>query len=590
MSISRLVMDVVLADMASTGIRGLSDRVKGLGAAGREASAQFERMGDHVAAALKGASVTREVKAALVDGGLEAASSLQAELLKVRMNLPLDVDADKAMADIRAEAEKLAVPLPFDTKGLVAAANELQKSGMSLQDITGGGLRAVGMAAALSDQSPAQTASQAAVLQSKFGATGAELPGLMDLASRSADASRADIGSIIGGLSQVSGAQGKLSAEEQMGILALASSKGIDGTSAGTSLTGILRALPMMEKRSGGRVQAYDASGQFVGLPALLEQLRTVSERLTPEKRDRMRQRLFGEDASTNALVEALLQRGALEKVMADTKGSRSLESKAAILAGGEAASWDAVRGSGESLLAAVYDPLLDPSTGLAGQMNAMLAQAQAAVKANPAIGQAVSGASVAATAAAGLYTVYQLGAAGKAGLGGLKALRGAAGQAATEQVGAEAAKLRGFMPVFVTNWPTTLTSGGGVAGAAAAAANSGGALGKAGALGTAAAAGWAAGSLIQDHLIKDKPAEKYVQGYIGQTLLSSPFALMASDETKQGWRDSANGIDMVRALRDALHLNVEMQVNVDQNGNASVVTDRAPDAVRIAGARSGVP
>jgi len=99
-----------------------------------------------------------------------------------------------------------------------------------------------------------------------------------------------------------------LSIEDTTGALAQFASAGLLGSDAGTSFKTMLQRLTPQSDEAADLMNqlglnAYDASGQFIGLEAYAGKLRDGLSRLTPEARNAALATLFGSDAVRAAAV-----------------------------------------------------------------------------------------------------------------------------------------------------------------------------------------------------------------------------------------------------------------------------------------------
>jgi TP901 family phage tail tape measure protein len=190
------------------------------------------------------------------------------------------------------------------------AIEELGKAGISTEDILSGGLNGALSVAAAGNLEVAKAAEIAALAMQQFGLSGDQIPHVADLLAAAAGKS---LGSVedLGMALQQSGLvanQFGLSMEDTTGALAAFASAGLIGSDAGTSLKTMLLMLANPSKESAGLmkelgINAYDASGQFVGLTSLAGQLQSKMAGLTQAQRDQALAQIFGSDALRAANV-----------------------------------------------------------------------------------------------------------------------------------------------------------------------------------------------------------------------------------------------------------------------------------------------
>lgn len=216
----------------------------------------------------------------------------------------------KQLMDLRAAALQAGADTAFSATQAAKAQEELAKAGISVQDILGGGLKGALDLAAAGQLDLGQAAEIAATAMVQFKREGKDVPHIADLLSAGANKAQGtveDMGMALkqGGL--VAGQFG-ISLEETTGGLAAFASAGLLGSDAGTSMkTMLLRlanpAAETAELMDRLGINAYDASGQFVGLAGLADQLRSKLSGLTQEQRNAAMAQIFGTDAIRAANV-----------------------------------------------------------------------------------------------------------------------------------------------------------------------------------------------------------------------------------------------------------------------------------------------
>lgn len=234
------------------------------------------------------------------------------------------MDFDKAMSGVRANVE--ATPAQFEalTKNVrsagtefgftatesAGAAEELAKAGLTTADIMGGALTGALTLAAAGGVSAGEAAETAAMSMSMFGLKAGDVGRIADVLANGANQSTASIGSLSQGLQQggnVAAAFG-LTLEDTVATLAMFDQNGLKGSDAGTSLKTMLSALAKPSKQAAAAmselgIETFDASGKFIGMSALQEQLKTKMSGLTQEQRNQAMATIFGSDAMRAANV-----------------------------------------------------------------------------------------------------------------------------------------------------------------------------------------------------------------------------------------------------------------------------------------------
>jgi TP901 family phage tail tape measure protein len=195
----------------------------------------------------------------------------------------------------------------------LAAQAELAKAGLEIEDILAGGL--VG-ALALASAGGLQL-EDAAVITSNalntFNLSGEEASHVSDVLAASANKSAATIDDIALALQQAGLVANGLgvSFEEANGVLAAFAQNGLRGSDAGTSLKNALLRMSApteiaAETMAKLNLSFFDANGNFIGIAAAAEELKTKLAGLSDEQRNAALALIFGVDAirSSNLLFQ----------------------------------------------------------------------------------------------------------------------------------------------------------------------------------------------------------------------------------------------------------------------------------------------
>jgi TP901 family phage tail tape measure protein len=201
----------------------------------------------------------------------------------------------------------------FSASEAAEAQAELAKAGISTADILSGALTGSLDLAAAGGLGLAEAATVAAQAMNTFGLRGRDVGRIADTLAAGANKSAADV-SQLGQALQQSGLVAKqtgLELDDTVGILSAFADRALIGSDAGTSLKTMLqRLVPQSDEAAEAMealgISAFDASGEFVGLPALAGQLQTSLGKLTPEARSSALAVIFGADAvrAANVLYE----------------------------------------------------------------------------------------------------------------------------------------------------------------------------------------------------------------------------------------------------------------------------------------------
>jgi TP901 family phage tail tape measure protein len=333
-------------------------------------------------------------------------------------------DFDKAMSNVKAATHESAANMAllrqaaidagaktaFSATEAAGAIENLSKAGVSTNDILRGGLNGALALAAAGELDVADAGEIAATAMTQFHLAGKDIPHVADLLAAGAGKAQGEVSDLAMALKQggLVASQAGLSIEETTGTLAAFAAAGLIGSDAGTSLrTMLLRlmnpsgeAADLMEELG---IHAYDASGAFIGMAPLAEQLRTKLGKLSQEQRDAALATIFGSDAIRGANV--LYAGGA--KGIADWTAKVNDAGYAAETA---AAKQDNLRGDIEKLGGSLDTALIQSGEGANDVLRALVQGAEDAVNAFSELPDWVQ---KGALALAGLVGAGGLGAAG---------------------------------------------------------------------------------------------------------------------------------------------------------------------------------
>lgn len=219
-------------------------------------------------------------------------------------------EATAAMDDLRAAAIKAGADTAFSASEAAAGMEALLKAGVSVQDVLGGGLDGALSLAAAGELEVADAAEIAATALVQFKLAGEDVPHVADLLAAGAGKAQGDVSDLGQALAQsgLVASQMGLSIEETTGTLSAFASAGLLGSDAGTSFKSALLRLANPTKESSQLmselgINAYDATGAFVGVAEVAEQLKVAFEGKTQAERDSALATIFGSDAIRAASV-----------------------------------------------------------------------------------------------------------------------------------------------------------------------------------------------------------------------------------------------------------------------------------------------
>ncbi|HEY9414677.1 MAG TPA: phage tail tape measure protein [Pseudonocardia sp.] len=300
----------------------LTAEVSGYMASLKQAGAATKGLAGEMDKAAKGGKLDQVADSAAVAGagllGLAGVSvKLAADFEKQMSAVSAATHASTADIErLRSAALQAGKDTSFSATEAAQGVEELAKAGVSTSAILGGGLRGALDLAAAGGLDVAEAAETAASAMTQFGLSGADVPHIADLlaaAAGKAQGSVHDMGYALSQAGLVSHQMG-MSVEDTTGTLAAFASAGLLGSDAGTSLKAALLMLANPSEKAAGLMEelginAYDASGNFVGITKLAGNLRERLSGLTQEQRNSALATIFGSDAIRSASV--LYEQGA---------------------------------------------------------------------------------------------------------------------------------------------------------------------------------------------------------------------------------------------------------------------------------------
>lgn len=288
----------------------------------------------YVAGARGAATATRALVTEL-DGSRQASDRLAGGLLKVGavmaggflLGVKKAADFEKAMSGVqsvtkgtamemerlRAAALKAGQDTVYTATEAAHAQEELAKAGLSAADILGGALTGALSLAAAGGLDLAEAADVAAKAMSQFGLRGKDVEHVADMLAGGANATATDVHGLAMALRMGGGAAHAMGLSLDDTVVALgALTKGaLVGSDAGTSLKQMMLMLANPTEKATNLmrelgIEAFDASGEFVGIYKLAGILEQKLGTLTQQQRMQALATIFGADAmrAANALYE----------------------------------------------------------------------------------------------------------------------------------------------------------------------------------------------------------------------------------------------------------------------------------------------
>lgn len=250
-----------------------------------------------------------------------------------------------------------------------AAMTELAKGGFTVEQSMEAAKGTLQLAAAAQIDAASAATIQSQALQS-FSLGAEDAARVSDILAGAANASSAEIEGIAQGLQQ-SGTvanQFGVSIDDTATALAMFANAGIQGSDAGTLLKSALLALTDQGNPAQGAIEElglsiYDLQGNFVGLPALFDQLKNAQADMTPEAYQAATATLFGSDAMRLAGIAAEQGGEGFEALRDKVTRSGQAAEVAAAQTQGLPGALERAQNAAEALGHQVYDAVKGPLT-----------------------------------------------------------------------------------------------------------------------------------------------------------------------------------------------------------------------------------
>lgn len=277
----------------------------------RDASRATEQLGSATGGTVKSTKLSTD---ALVGAGVAAAAGA----LAIRKIISASMDFEKTMSGVGAVSNASAAELTslrqaaldagrdtaFSAAEAAVAETELAKAGVSTSDILSGALRGSLDLAAAGQLDLGESATIAAQAMNIFDLAGTDVAHIADVLAAGANKSAADVGQLGQAMQQggLVASQLGISFDDTIGVLSAFADNALMGSDAGTSLKTMLLALAGPSETSASKmrelgINAFDATGQFVGLQNLAGILQSKLGKLTDEQRNAALATIFGTDA-----------------------------------------------------------------------------------------------------------------------------------------------------------------------------------------------------------------------------------------------------------------------------------------------------
>lgn len=247
---------------------------------------------------------------ALVAGfGLAVAAAARFEKQMSAVQSVANATAEE-MDKLGAAALRAGADTKFSATEAAFAEEELAKAGLSTSEILSGALSGSLALAAAGSIDLAEAAEIAAKTMNVFGLSGMDVNHIADVLASAANKSATNVHEV-GEALKMSGLAANaagMSLEETVGTLSAFADRALAGSDAGTSLKTAIMMLQAPTDKSAKLmrelgIQAYDASGNFVGTAKLAGSLQVALGGLTQEQRNAAMATIFGADGMRAANV-----------------------------------------------------------------------------------------------------------------------------------------------------------------------------------------------------------------------------------------------------------------------------------------------
>nr|WP_180317598.1 phage tail tape measure protein [Delftia acidovorans] len=391
----------------------------------RATTAQMEKQRKVVAPAaqrLERIDALREQSKTLADRGQALRETGGKMLAPVRAVSQAFMTDDQAAAQLRATmagsngkpgadyqqvldlAKSLGTDMPGSTADYIAMMNQLQRQGVSSQDVLGGVARQAANLGAVLNMPAKEAGEFAAQLQQATRASAGDMAALADTVQRTSHLGLDPTGMVKGldaigkALPQL-GQQGARSGQMFAPLLLMLNDASISGEAAGKSVGNLVKnsmdpaklgQVNKMLASQGVSLDFKDASGQFGGTEQMMAQLQKLQSLGSDKLRAAALDKLAGGDAQTRKALEALLQQGpgGYQQIASQLKSQADMDGRVAILKDSVSAQYESVKDSYNGLLSDMGSTIESDLKAVLGTLREMTEGMRAWVKEHPQIVQ----------------------------------------------------------------------------------------------------------------------------------------------------------------------------------------------------------
>ncbi len=301
-------------------------------------------------------------------------------------------------------AKSLGTDMPGSTADYIAMMNQLQRQGVSSQDVLGGVARQAANLGAVLNMPAKEAGEFAAQLQQATRASAGDMAALADTVQRTSHLGLDPTGMVKGldaigkALPQL-GQQGARSGQMFAPLLLMLNDASISGEAAGKAVGNLVKnsmdpaRLGQVNKMLAGQgvsLDFKDASGQFGGTEQMMAQLQKLQSLGSDKLRAAALDKLAGGDAQTRKALEALLQQGpsGYQQIASQLKSQADMDGRVAILKDSVSAQYESVKDSYNGLLSDMGSTIESDLKAVLGTLREMTEGMRAWVKEHPQIVQ----------------------------------------------------------------------------------------------------------------------------------------------------------------------------------------------------------
>ncbi|MEJ8293164.1 phage tail tape measure protein [Delftia tsuruhatensis] len=391
----------------------------------RATTAQMEKQRKVVAPAaqrLERIEALREQSKTLADRGQALRETGGKMLAPVRAVSQAFMTDDQAAAQLRATmagsngkpgadyqqvldmAKSLGTDMPGSTADYIVMMNQLQRQGVSSQDVLGGVARQAANLGAVLNMPAKEAGEFAAQLQQATRASAGDMAALADTVQRTSHLGLDPTGMVKGldaigkALPQL-GQQGARSGQMFAPLLLMLNDASISGEAAGKAVGNLVKnsmdpaklgQVNKMLASQGVSLDFKDASGKFGGTEQMMAQLQKLQSLGSDKLRAAALDKLAGGDAQTRKALEALLQQGpgGYQQIASQLKSQADMDGRVAILKDSVSAQYESVKDSYNGLLSDMGSTIESDLKAVLGTLREMTEGMRAWVKEHPQIVQ----------------------------------------------------------------------------------------------------------------------------------------------------------------------------------------------------------